>query len=64
MEVLKDNDLVLVKGGGTESTLINAFTNVFKILFEAGVGMGSSFRRYNLFTIGKYLGTNIRCFLN
>ena len=47
MEVLKDNDLVLVRGGGTESTLINAFTNVFKILFEAGVGMGSSFRRFH-----------------
>lgn len=46
MEQLKEGDLLLIKGGATSnSTLINAFTNVFKILYEAGMGMGSSIRR-------------------
>lgn len=47
MEVLKEKDLLLINGGASDSTLINAFTNVFKVLFEVGIGMGSSFRRFH-----------------
>ena len=45
MEVLKEDELLLINGGASDSSLINAFTNVFKVLFEVGEGMGSSFRR-------------------
>ncbi len=44
-----DNDrLVSIKGGTTgtiSSGIINAFTNVIKVLYEAGQSFGSAIRR-------------------
>ena len=44
-----DNDrLVNIKGGTTgtvSSSIINAFTNVIKVLYEAGQSFGSAIRR-------------------
>jgi len=40
-EVLND----IVGGATISGTIINAFTNIIKVLKEAGVGLGSSIRR-------------------
>lgn len=46
MKKIEDN-LDQVIGGGTSisGTVINAFTNVIKLLIDAGKGVGSSIRR-------------------
>lgn len=42
-----ENNLDQVIGGGTSisGTVINAFTNVIRLLIESGKGVGSSIRR-------------------
>ncbi len=43
---LNNNNLSKIVGGTTISgTIINAFTNVIKVLLDAGEGVGSSIRR-------------------
>lgn len=43
---LTQKNLNHIIGGATISgTLINAFTNIIKVLHEAGTGVGSSIRR-------------------
>lgn len=46
MNKLKDQNLEEIVGGATISgTIINAFTNVIKVLIDAGKGVGSAIRR-------------------
>lgn len=46
MRVLNDNELDSIYGGATISgTVINAFTNIIKVLFDAGHSVGSAIRR-------------------
>ena len=47
MSIIDDNKLETIKGGTSTltSTMVNAFTNIIKILFDAGRSFGSSFRR-------------------
>lgn len=47
MKKLENDALVNVVGGTTtvSSTVINAFTNVIKVLFDAGHSVGSALRR-------------------
>lgn len=46
MKIIDDNKLCNIKGGADiSSTLVNAFTNVIKILFDSGHSVGSAIRR-------------------
>ena len=45
---LEDCNLEKIYGGGSISgTLVNAFTNIIKVLYDAGHAVGSSIRRIN-----------------
>lgn len=48
MSVISDDKLADLKGGTSStitSSMINAFTNVIKVLFDAGHSVGSAIRR-------------------
>lgn len=48
MNRLSNKKLLSIEGGATNTisgTVINAFTNIIKLLLEAGEGVGSSLRR-------------------
>ena len=46
MNRISDEKLEEVIGGASVSgTIINAFTNVIKVLIDAGIGVGSAIRR-------------------
>ena len=47
MSKIDDRMLDNIIGGGDTitGTVLNAFTNIIKILYDAGVGLGSSVRR-------------------
>lgn len=48
MKVISDDNLKDLYGGSSNSisgTIINAFTNIIKLLADAGRGLGSSLRR-------------------
>ena len=48
MSILEDKELTEIRGGTTSSissSIINAFTNVIKVLFDAGHSVGSAIRR-------------------
>lgn len=45
MKVKKEQLDQIVGGTTISGTLINAFTNIIKVLFDAGRGVGSSIRR-------------------
>ena len=47
MSKIEDYELDNIIGGGDTitGTILNAFTNIIKILYEAGEGLGSSLRR-------------------
>lgn len=48
MNRLEDCNLEKIYGGGSISgTLVNAFTNIIKVLYDAGHAVGSSIRRIN-----------------
>lgn len=47
MKRIDDSSLCNIKGGADiTSTLVNAFTNVIKVLFDAGHSVGSAIRRF------------------
>lgn len=47
MSRIDDSKLCNIKGGADiTSTLVNAFTNVIKVLFDAGHSVGSAIRRF------------------
>lgn len=48
MSLIDNDNLSNIKGGANaiSSTLINAFTNVIKVLYDAGHGVGSAIRRF------------------
>ena len=46
MSVIQDEDLMKIRGGESiSSSMVNAFTNVIKVLFDAGHSLGSAIRR-------------------
>ena len=46
MREVSNEELTNITGGGDiTAPIINALTNVFKILYEAGSGLGSAIRR-------------------
>lgn len=49
MSILEKEELANIRGGSSISSLssamINAFTNVIKVLFDAGHSVGSAIRR-------------------
>lgn len=48
MKIISDENLKDLYGGSSNSisgTIINAFTNIIKLLADAGRGLGSSLRR-------------------
>lgn len=47
MSVISDCDLAQIRGGSSSisSSMVNAFTNVIKLLYEAGHSLGSAIRR-------------------
>lgn len=49
MSKISDNELCEIRGGTTSisSGIINAFTNIIKVLYDAGHGVGSAIRRFS-----------------
>lgn len=49
MSKLDGSELEKVVGGSTtvSGTILNAFVNIIKFLYEAGEGVGSSIRRFS-----------------
>lgn len=46
MQTIKEQELLQIQGGvNLSGTLVNAFVNVIKTLFDIGKNLGSSFRR-------------------
>lgn len=47
MELISDNDLDKISGGGTNvtGTLVSAIGDVLKIIYQSGHAVGSSIRR-------------------
>ena len=46
MNKISNEELEKINGGGTiTSTIINAISNMLKVIYEVGEGVGSSFRR-------------------
>lgn len=46
MKELSNQELYLITGGvDITAPIINALTNVFKVIYEAGSGLGSAIRR-------------------
>ena len=46
MKKIKEQELKTIIGGASLSaTMINAFTNIFKVLLSSGIGLGSAMRR-------------------
>ena len=48
MELISDNDLDKISGGGTNvtGTLVSAIGDVLKIIYQSGHAVGSSIRRF------------------
>ncbi|MBQ3422875.1 MAG: hypothetical protein IJH34_14745 [Romboutsia sp.] len=47
MKKIEENDLKMIKGGNAiTSSMINAFTNIIKVLIDSGKGLGSALRRF------------------
>lgn len=49
MSRLEGSELEKIVGGSTtvSGTILNAFVNIIKFLYEAGEGVGSSIRRFS-----------------
>lgn len=48
MSIINSEKLASIRGGATNTItagIINAFTNIIKVLYEAGHGVGSAIRR-------------------
>ncbi|MBQ8131171.1 MAG: hypothetical protein IJ193_01620 [Bacilli bacterium] len=47
MSVIEDEKLLSIRGGSTSitSSMVNAFTNVIRVLYDAGHSLGSAIRR-------------------
>ncbi len=48
---LKEEELDKIDGGALTSTMLNAITAIVRVLYEAGIGVGSSIRRIESNTI-------------
>ena len=47
MKKINSNELKAIRGGNAiTSSMINAFTNIIKVLIDSGKGIGSSLRRF------------------
>ena len=42
---MKDEDMVLVKGGAINGTILNAISRIFTVVLEIGRAIGSSISR-------------------